>query len=314
MTILKERVTALPIEVENLYQHTLPDGRIIPYLPRIDGVKPPGMRDNTKAPNGICERERREDAISSAQGLTEGKRKLLRALLERGGSALFGSEDNPDMGINYQNVFKKFLDLKEMGEALQELAHAMDADAAGRGIHIDGILAPEASGVALGVAFSFLLRDTPPMLSVQKNGAPTSLEVAIDSYSKGKVDVMSIPLDLLQLLQNKKPRQEINLIMCDDFFDSGKMTEAIALLLQLARDQGVNVNLVGVITPIEKTYTDARNKIATNVGNVPIFSALKVEDMGVHATEGPWMKIEGVDVGLACDIQDFTIKAQKDTE
>jgi len=308
MTQHKERVTALPIDVRKLHEYTLPDGKIIPYLPRIDSIKPPGMKDNTIAPNGICEKNNRSAAIESAQGLSSGAKKLLKALFERGGAALFGLEENPDMGIDYQNVFKKFLDPEEMGKALQELAYDMDTDAAGRGIHIDGILAPEASGVALGVAFSSLLKDKPPVLSVQKNGAPTSLEVAIDSYSKGKIDVMSIPLELLQVLQAKKPGEEINLIMCDDFFDSGKMTEAIALLLQLARQQGVNVNLVGVVVPIEKTYTGARKSIEENVGNVPIFSAVKIEDMGIHNNEGPWMKMQGVDTGLACEIKDFTKK------
>ena len=263
---------------------------------------------------GIYKGEDRAKLINEST-LSIGGKALLLGILTDGGAAQFGSFDNPNMGVDYEFVYKKLLNHQVVDGSLQELSSAINEDTTDRGIQIDAVLAPETSAPLFAGVLSSLLKGKPPCIPVQKNGSKgiSPVSDAVDSYSggEGKVDVMSIPVEVLEILQRKKGGNEINVVLCDDILDTGAMTIAMALLVQIAREKGFNINLMSIVSPLEKIYTHVRETIEATVGNVPVYSSIKVSDMGIYKGIEPWMKVEGITQAFACGIRDFRVKNNK---
>ncbi len=316
---MAREITPKPIHVESMFSVEGSPKVQFPYVQRIfiEDHKPKGLKSGDVLPYGgtIVGVESRDAVINNRpNGLSLGEKKLLKGLLEYGGVAQFGPMNDSDMGVDYEHVFKKIYTPEIIEDALKDLAQTMQEDARTRGLHIDGVLAPEQSAVMIGAAFSTFLEDKPCCIPIQKNAKhPSELSVAVDSYtnSKGKTDIMSFPMELLDDMAKKNGGNEINLVLLDDILDTGTMTKAMALLLQMAREKGYKVNLIGVVAPLEKMYTEARKTIANEVGNMPVYSALAVEDMGIYKGTDPWIKVRGVDEPFACGIKDFRTPTQK---
>jgi adenine/guanine phosphoribosyltransferase-like PRPP-binding protein len=314
---MAKEIVQKSFNIESLPRFSPHEGLKIPYIQRVIIHRPPSLKLENELPHGeLCRSDDRLRIIDSTPNtLTPGGRNLLKGLLENGGAAQFGSIKDPDMGLDYENVYKKIYNPEVSSDALTELADVMQKDARERGLHIDGILAPEQSGVLLGGIISNLFEDKPMCVPVQKNGkAKSPVAVAVDSYSKGQVDVMSLPLNILDIMKKKNGDREINLVLFDDILDTGTMTKAMAVLLQMARERGYKVNLIGIIAPIEKGYTHAREIIAEEVGDMPVYSTLSVEDMGVYQGMEPWMKIDGVQTPFACGMKSFCIPAKTEKD
>jgi adenine/guanine phosphoribosyltransferase-like PRPP-binding protein len=287
------------IEIRNLPKHGETN---LPYIKRTF-VHPPGMETPAVLSKyGLYKPEEIKDAIRNSE-LFSGSQIFLNGLLEGGGVALFGTEQNFDAGINYEDVYK--IDYKHgvIDPALGELAIQMRQEAKKTNMSIDGVLAPENSGIKQATMLSSYL--DVDCFSVRKNGHKSSFAVAVDSYTQGKIDIISVAQSMLDSM--KKNNQK-NLILSDDIIDSGAMTEAVALLLQLAQEQGYDIHLVGIVAPIEKTYTGAREKIKEILGDIPIFSALKIEDIGIINNSQAWIKVAGIKKAIPCNLADLRVK------
>lgn len=269
----------------------------VPYVAR-KFTSPPGyLNPDMFKKHGLYTREEIPFVIEKFP-LTDGQKTLLTGLLTYGGIAFFGTHESFNLGLDYNNVLKYLFrpDIVEPG--LTELADELNKEPTYR---VDGVLVPENSAIKPGTLFANLSGKI-PIISVRKNGQSqqTGLEVAIDSYTKGKTDFLSIDESTLEAM--KKQHIE-KLVLTDDIVDTGAMTEAIALILQLAREKGYNVNLSGIITPFEKRYTKAREHIQTVLGNVPVKSILQIEDIGLGPI--PWIKIIDIEEAIPCNFIDL---------
>lgn len=279
----------------------------VPHIERTF-LHPPGLTSPESWRKwGLYAQNDLDRVIKESNALTDGGKILLNGLLQDGGVGMFGNAESYDLGINYDLLLKSDYDHKKVDPAMQELAWQMKDEATAMGIKIDGVLAPEISGLKPAMAFSGFLEDA-SCINIKKNGSsPQSVGVAVDSYTSDKTDILSIAESVLQ----KQFREgKTNFVLADDIIDSGIMTQAVALILQLARDRGYDINLVGIVTPIEKVYTQARKTINANLGPIPIKSILQIEDIGIldEANQTAWIKIVGMDKAIQCNLTDSRAK------
>lgn len=286
----------------------------VPHIKR-EFFNPPGQeipgqeKYDTWKKHGLFTQTEFDTAIESTKNITDAGKVLLRGLLEQGGVGIFGNEQKYDLGIDYDLLLKSDYDHKIVDPAMRELATQMKVEAAAMDFPIDGVLAPEISGLQPAAMFSSYFDDA-SCVRIKKNGfAPNTIGVAVDSYtSADRTDILSISKSVLQ----KKFREgKTNFILADDIIDAGFMTQAVALILQLARDEGYDMNLVGIVTPIEKVYTRARQTIQENLGPIPIKSILQIEDIGIldPSQNTAWIKIVGLDKAIQCKLNDTRPKS-----
>ncbi len=269
-------------------------------LPKFDGtiphikrtfMRPPGMETPEIVDRyGLYREDEVPQMIESSLSLSKGTKLLLTGLLKSGGVAKFGNEAGFDLGINYNEIYKDTYKGGVMKEALREIAEVTEEHARLEGYSVDAVLAPELSGIKQATVYSSFLKDA-DCVSVKKNGHNKSpMSVAVDSYTQGKTDIISLAQSALEDMKREGRK---NVVLSDDIIDSGVMTQAVALLIQLAQEQGYDIHLVGVVSPIEKLYTGAREKIQKELGRgVPIFSALQIEDIGLLSDSQAWIKVE----------------------
>lgn len=281
----------------------------LPHIKRVF-VRPPGMEhpeilDRYK----LYKPEEIQEAIRNApeNEISTGGKQLLNGLLQFGGVGMFGTETDFDLGIDYDKLYKTKYKNKFVNPALQELANQMLQEADKEEYAIDGVLAPENSGIKQAAFFAAYLHDV-DCISVKKNGHTSPFAVAVDSYTQGKTDIISIASDIFSSMREEG---QTNLVLSDDIIDSGVMTQAVALILQFAQEAHFDINLVGVVTPIEKTYTHARETIREKLGDIPIFSSLKIEDIGLLSETEAWIKIKGIEKAIPCMLNDSRIKREK---
>lgn len=290
-------------EIHPIQTNKLPLFEGLPHIKR-KFAHPPGMiRPERLGKYELYYPEEVDDVIELSKLSPAGKN-LLRGLREKGGVAWFGNQTDFDLGLNYGELYKTNFDTDVMNPVLQELAEKMQKIAKTREFSIDGVLAPEMSGIPQGRVFTSYINGA-ELHHVKKNIEllPNIPAVAVDSYTKGKTDTISLEG---QTLEKLKTEGRTNLVLSDDIIDAGFMTRAVALLLQLARKQGFDINLVGIVSPIEKTYTNARKKIKKELGKeIPIFSVLQIEDIGILNETQAWIKVKGIAKAIPCNLSDF---------
>ncbi len=293
-------------EVHRIQKDSLPtlEGSI-PHIKRTF-IRPPGFleRPEMLGSYGLYLPEEVDGAIEKSNLVSPGGKTLLRGLREMGGVALFGTGEEYDLGLNYGALYKTKVDEKIV-PVLEELAASMQGVADKRGYSVHAVLAPETSGVAQAKVFSSFLKGT-ECHPVKKNRDFSPIKVALDSYTKGKTDILSLATEMLASLQAEG---KTNIVLSDDIIDAGFMSQTVTLLLQLAQEQGYDVHLVGIVAPIEKTYTGAREHIQETLGDIPVISALQIEDIGLLNDTQAWIKVFGIPKAIPCNLADFRIKS-----
>lgn len=278
----------------------------IPHIKRTL-LRPPGMETpDILGKYGLYQTNEVSRVIDQTTEISDGGKKLLTGLLKDGGVGMFGTETEFDLGIDYDSVYKSGYKNEVINPALKELAVKIEDRAANLQFSVDGVLAPESSGIKQAAILSSYLKNA-DCFSVKKNGHSSPFAVAVDSYTQGKTDVISIAQSLFDSM---KVSGQQNLILSDDIIDSGVMTQAVALILQLAQEAGFNVHLVGIVTPIEKMYTHAGDSIREKLGDIPIFSSLKIEDIGYLSEKQAWIKVVGIDKAISCKLKDSRVKTE----
>jgi adenine/guanine phosphoribosyltransferase-like PRPP-binding protein len=245
---------------------------------------------------------------------SEARRTLLRGLLEYGGVGQFGEKHGEsDLGLDYSHFLKhEYMD-EIANPVYNALGEQITSDIRDKGYsRIDGVLAPEKSGIKHGETLSNVLGVE--KIIVKKDTTPKNdrVEVALDGYTLNEVNVISLTKKTLGEL---KKDGKSNFLLVDDILDSGLMTMAIALLLQRARatKENFDVNLIGIVTPFEKVYTGAGKLIEDLLGPIPITSLIQIEDMGLldeqqvqlHEGKEAWIKIVGMEKAIPCNLTDF---------
>ncbi len=289
------------IDIQSLAKHT--SG--IPHLERTFAHPPGFNKPELYQKWGLYESNEIFGAIEQSE-LPDAGKTLLNGLLKYGGVGMFGVGENYDLGVDYDKLLKQIYRPEIAVPVQQELAKQMRERTDEMGICIHGVLAPETSGLKPSTTLSDSLMVANVSVNKKDVYSTDDIAVAVDSYSKGKVNIISLAKSVLQTLQSEG---KTNFILSDDIIDSGLITIAVAVILQLAHEQGYNINLVGIVTPIEKVYTGASKIIQENLGLLPIVSLLKVEDIGIlNEAQGlAWIKIIGLDKAIPCNLRDLRV-------
>lgn len=282
----------------------------LPYIPRIN-VPPPGLLHpeilqhyGLLDGNPVAEIERSD--------LSPGAKGLLLGILKHGGVAKFSAPPDSDLefdlGINYDRVFKHSFKVELAWPAVEELGSAMRTIAESGPATIDALLAPEHSAIKLATLVGKYL-DGIDVHSVRKNGGRTGeFAVNLPGYTKNQIDTLWLDkATLLQITQYGR----VNLGLIDDIIDTGTMSNGISLIIRLAQKEGFPVELTGIGSMLEKTYTAARSNITDFMGPVPIHSVLKIADMGIIPgcdEKWGWIKAEGMKKAVACNLADLRPK------
>lgn len=287
-----------------------------PHIQRVV-VPPPGVVNPDMIQRyGLYTNNEINPAIENSD-LSLGGKSLLQGILIRGGIALFPGSPNSelgfDVGIDYDYVFKHSFDSRHAQPAVEELAIEMKNVADSRSNHgdkviIGGILAPEHSAIKIATLVGNYLTSISPqnvyVHSVRKNGGNIGeFTVDVDAYSRAQTDTLWLNRKTLELIE----QTGTSLVLIDDIIDTGAMTNTVALILQLARENGFHAKLIGVGAPIEKVWTNARDNIAREIGAIPVRSILVIEDMGTHidSKPRPWLKVAGVEKAIPCRLKDL---------
>ncbi len=219
--------------------------------------------------------------IHESANLSEGAKNLFDGLLSEGGVVKFGMI----IGLGYEYEYKHFFDTPKATAALIELADQI------RG-KVDAVISPEDSAIILLGILGFLLQV--PIIRVNKDDSQQngSFVVGVESYTSGKLDRLSIKKEALRKAQKIGGR----LFFVDEIIDCGAMTIAVSSLIKQARNEDIDVRLVGAGALMEKMFTEARKNVKDAGLDFKPISVLKIEDLGLSPNQ--WIKVQGVNEAL----------------
>lgn len=219
--------------------------------------------------------------------MTPGAANLLTGLLEFGNVKHFPGGD----GLDYDRVYKRLYRTDMADAAMTEIAEKIGPTA-------DVVLAPEHSAIVPAGHLASKLKT--PVVKVSKNGKSESpFAASLDSYTGGEQDVLSVAAEYVETLKQLRPKngQTLEVWIVDEILDTGAMTEALAYLVDLMRESGLNIELKGAVALMEKTYTGARKKIEEKL-HIDVLSGLLIDDIGGDMQNGTWIKVPGINEAL----------------
>ena len=164
--------------------------RIIPYIDR-EVIPPPNQ------PNEILSHQASLKFLKQTPLLSRGAKILAASLLRDGDVVQF-----PDgMGLDYERVFKMYVDPQEIGTSFLEMIDDHDLKSS-----VDAIIVPEYSAIVPGTIMTTLLNK--PVVRLRKNGIHEDEEFAaqIKSYTGGGIDTLFLSKKILDTLKKKEKK------------------------------------------------------------------------------------------------------------